>query len=64
LPNAGEEGVLWKTDFWYSRAGRVRPEMPLEEEWRRLAEEMIGYQLLRYNGNGPIYLFLPQRSLS
>jgi hypothetical protein len=36
-----EEGVLWNADFWYSRAGRVRPEMPLEEEWRRLVEEML-----------------------
>ena len=35
-----EEGVLWNADYWYSRAGRVRPEIPLEEEWRRLVEEM------------------------
>jgi hypothetical protein len=37
-----EEGVLWNADFWYSRAGRVRLEMPLEDEWRGLVEEMIG----------------------
>ena len=36
-----EEGVLWNADYWYSRAGRVRPEMSLEEEWRRLAEEIL-----------------------
>ena len=37
-----EEGVLWNADYWYSRAGRVRPEVPLDEEWRQLVEEMLG----------------------
>jgi len=37
-----EEGVLWNAAFWYSCAGRVRPEIPLEEEWRRPVEEMLG----------------------
>ena len=37
-----EEGVLWNADYWYSRAGRVRPDMSLEEEWRQLVEEMLG----------------------
>jgi hypothetical protein len=36
-----EEGVLWNADYWYSRAGRKRPDIPLEEEWGLLAEEMI-----------------------
>ena len=36
-----EEGVLWNADYWYSRAGRTRPEVPLAEEWRRLVEEML-----------------------
>jgi len=36
-----EEGVLWNADYWYSRAGRQRPDIPLEEEWRRLVEEMF-----------------------
>jgi hypothetical protein len=36
-----EEGVLWNADYWYSRAGRVRPDMPLEEEWKLLVEEML-----------------------
>ena len=35
------EGVLWNADYWYSRAGRKRPEIPLEEEWTRLVEEML-----------------------
>jgi hypothetical protein len=36
-----EEGVLWNADYWYRRAGRSRPDIPLEDEWRRLAEEML-----------------------
>lgn len=36
-----EEGVLWNADYWYSRAGRKRPDIPLEEEWRLLVEEML-----------------------
>ena len=36
-----EEGVLWNADYWYSRAGRMRPDIPLEEEWQLLVEEML-----------------------
>ncbi len=36
-----EEGVLWNADYWYGRAGRIRPEISLEEEWRLLVQEMI-----------------------
>ena len=36
-----EEGVLWNADYWYSRAGRQRPGIPLEEEWNQLVEEML-----------------------
>jgi len=36
-----EEGALWNADYWYSRAGRQRPNIPLEDEWRLLVEEML-----------------------
>ena len=36
-----EEGVLWNADYWYSRAGRRRPDIPLEKEWKLLVEEML-----------------------
>jgi hypothetical protein len=39
-----EEGVLWNADYWYSRAGRVRPDVPLEEEWESLVNEMLNSQ--------------------
>ncbi len=37
-----EEGVIWNADYWYSRAGRVRPDISLEEEWMQLVREMLG----------------------
>jgi hypothetical protein len=36
-----EEGVLWNADYWYSRAGRKRPNILLEEEWLLLVKEML-----------------------
>ncbi|UCF99007.1 MAG: hypothetical protein JSV89_05580 [Spirochaetaceae bacterium] len=36
-----QEGVLWNADYWYSRAGRKRPEITLETEWTQLVEEML-----------------------
>ena len=36
-----EEGVLWNADYWYSRAGRERPNISLDEEWKLLVEEML-----------------------
>jgi len=36
-----EEGDLWNADYWYSRAGRMRPDIPLEAEWKLLVEEML-----------------------
>lgn len=36
-----EEGVLWNADYWYARAGRKRPSIPLAAEWQTLVEEML-----------------------
>ena len=36
-----EEGVLWNADYWYNRAGRERPDISLEAEWRQLVTEML-----------------------
>ena len=36
-----EEGDLWNADYWYSRAGRQRPSISLNEEWRQLVEEIL-----------------------
>jgi hypothetical protein len=37
-----EEGVIWNADYWYNRAGRKRPDIPLDTEWRQLVAEMLG----------------------
>jgi hypothetical protein len=39
-----QEGVLWNADYWYSRAGRKRPDIPLEQEWQSLVKEMLEFQ--------------------
>ena len=36
-----EEGVIWNADYWYRRAGRQRPDTPLQVEWTALVEEML-----------------------
>jgi putative component of toxin-antitoxin plasmid stabilization module len=36
-----KEGILWNADYWYSRAGRIRPDIPLEAEWKLLVDEML-----------------------
>jgi hypothetical protein len=36
-----EEGVLWNADYWYGRAGRQRPRISLQAEWRQLVLEMF-----------------------
>ena len=37
-----EEGVMWNADYWYARAGRQRPSVPLSQEWQALVHEMLG----------------------
>ncbi|WP_114782528.1 hypothetical protein [Botryobacter ruber] len=32
-----KEGDLWNADYWYSKAGRKRPEVSLQEEWEAIA---------------------------
>lgn len=36
-----DEGDLWNADYWYRRAGKSRPSVPLEEEWVLIAEALI-----------------------
>lgn len=31
-----KEGDIWNADYWYSRAGQTRPNLPLEAEWEQL----------------------------
>jgi hypothetical protein len=36
-----KEGDLANADYWYRRAGRKRPGVALEDEWRMLAEALL-----------------------
>jgi len=37
-----KEGDLSNAEYWYSRAGRPRSDAPLEEEWKEIAEALLG----------------------
>lgn len=36
-----KEGDIWNADYWYSKAGKTRPNISLEEEWRQLVLQMM-----------------------
>lgn len=31
-----KEGDTWNADYWYSKAGKKRPSVSLEEEWEQI----------------------------
>jgi len=31
-----KEGDVWNADYWYSKAGKQRPEISLDKEWSNL----------------------------
>lgn len=31
-----KEGDIWNADYWYKKAGKVRPAVSLDEEWEQL----------------------------
>ena len=36
-----KEGDIWNADYWYTRAGRVRPGTSIEEEWADLVQKLL-----------------------
>jgi hypothetical protein len=36
-----KEGDLSNASYWYRRAGRDRPSLALDEEWRQIAEALL-----------------------
>ena len=36
-----KEGDIWNADYWYRKAGKTRPEISLEEEWKFIASGLI-----------------------
>jgi hypothetical protein len=40
-----KEGDISNADYWYSRAGKKRPSVSLDEEWEELAEFFLNDKL-------------------
>ncbi len=38
-----KEGDPGNADYWYSRAGRKRPSISLEQEWEEIVKELIDH---------------------
>ena len=38
-----KEGDIWNADYWYTRAGRKRPGVSLEEEWLEIVKALISF---------------------
>jgi hypothetical protein len=36
-----KEGDVWNADYWYRRAGKVRPKMTLDEEWEHIVKALL-----------------------
>ena len=36
-----KEGDLFNADYWYSKAGRKRPSLSFEEEWKQLVTALL-----------------------
>jgi hypothetical protein len=36
-----KEGDLWNADYWYTRAGKARKNIPLPAEWNELVKSII-----------------------
>jgi len=36
-----KEGDIWNADYWYNRAGKKRPSVSLQEEWKDLVKAML-----------------------
>lgn len=36
-----KEGDIWNADYWYNKAGKVRPEVSLNDEWEALVTEYL-----------------------
>ena len=36
-----KEGDIWNADYWYSKAGKKRPTLSLQQEWEMITNELI-----------------------
>ena len=36
-----KEGDTWNADYWYTKAGKKRPSVSLQEEWEQLVNALL-----------------------
>ena len=36
-----KEGDVWNADYWYRKAGKIRPGLSLTEEWQSISEALL-----------------------
>lgn len=36
-----KESDVWNADYWYNKAGKKRPEVPLAQEWENIVKELL-----------------------
>jgi len=36
-----KEGDIWNADYWYTKAGKKRPDVPLNEEWENITRALL-----------------------
>jgi hypothetical protein len=36
-----KEGDIWNADYWYRKAGRLRPSSSLQDEWKSITIELL-----------------------
>ena len=36
-----KEGDIWNADYWYNKAGIIRPNISLDEEWEQLVQHFL-----------------------
>ena len=36
-----KEGDIWNSDYWYSKAGKKRPSLSLQEEWEQIVNAFL-----------------------
>ncbi len=36
-----KEGDVWNADYWYTKAGKLRPEYSLDQEWELLVNAFL-----------------------
>lgn len=36
-----KEGDVFNAEYWYNRAGKKRPDIPLDKEWDEIAEALL-----------------------